>query len=114
MKKIFLIMISLSFVLVASLSASEIDQIRQMQQLQDQAPSDTRLADYFDKLKAHPKDTQIHLELGKIYAERALYQLAIASYRRALEFQPDFAPAHSSLGSCATVTLRRQGPHRGR
>ncbi len=77
--------------------SSETAIIQQMQQLQNQGPADTRIADYFEKLKAAPRDPEIHFQLGEIYLERSLFELAIAAFRRALEFQSSFPKAHVGL-----------------
>ncbi len=70
---------------------------QQFQKLQEQGPADTKIMDYYEKLKVSPKDPQIHLALAQLFLERQLYELAIASFRRALSFQPNFASAHIGL-----------------
>jgi cytochrome c-type biogenesis protein CcmH/NrfG len=77
--------------------AGETAIVKQAVQLQQEAPADTRIADIFEQLKAAPNDPAIHLKLGDVYFERALYELAIASYRQALRLQPVNAPAHLGL-----------------
>jgi tetratricopeptide (TPR) repeat protein len=77
--------------------AGETGVVRQMQQLQEQAPADTKFADYFERLKINPKDSLIHLQLGQLYLERELLELAITSFRQALQYQPNMAQAHVGL-----------------
>ncbi|MCE9624202.1 MAG: tetratricopeptide repeat protein [Deltaproteobacteria bacterium] len=76
---------------------SETAIVQQAVQLQQEAPTDTRIMDYFEQMKANPTDPAIHVKLGDIYYERALYELAISSYRHALELQPNTASAHLGL-----------------
>lgn len=77
--------------------ASETAIVQQAVQLQQETPADTRIADFFEQMKANPNDPAIHVKLGDIYYERALYELAINAYRHALELQPKLAPAHLGL-----------------
>ncbi|MDL1871510.1 tetratricopeptide repeat protein [Deltaproteobacteria bacterium PRO3] len=77
--------------------ASETAIVKQAVQLQQDAPADTRIADFFEQMKANPLDPGVHVKLGDIYYERALYELAIQSYRHALELQPKLATAHLGL-----------------
>ncbi len=76
---------------------SETEILRQMQQLQSQAPTDTRIAEYFERLKAAPRDPEIHFQFGELYRERGLFELSIASYQRALQFNSSLAKAHVGL-----------------
>jgi len=76
---------------------SETEMVQQMQQLQSQTAADTRIAEYFEKLKAAPRNPEIHWQLAEIYRERSLFELAIASYQRALQFNPALAKAHVGL-----------------
>ena len=77
--------------------ASETAIVKQAVQLQQEAPADTRIADFFEQMKANPTDPLIHVKLGDIYYERVLYELAIHSYRHALELQPKLPQAHVGL-----------------
>ncbi|MFO1462908.1 MAG: tetratricopeptide repeat protein [bacterium] len=83
--------------LQASAQAGETAIVKQAVQLQQEAPADTRIADIFEELKANPTDPLIHVKLGDVYYERALYELAISSYRQALRLRPALASAHLGL-----------------
>ncbi|HKX13354.1 MAG TPA: tetratricopeptide repeat protein [bacterium] len=87
--------------------ASETAIVKQAVQMEQETPTDTRIADLYDQLKAWPKDPQVHLKLGDVYYERALYELAILSYRQALAFQPKLALAHVGLSK----VFRKQKQH---
>ncbi|HKY62141.1 MAG TPA: tetratricopeptide repeat protein [bacterium] len=97
MRRFILLAALILFPLSAWAQGGETAIVKQAIQLEQQAPADTQFADLYEKLKASPRDPQIHLQLGDIYFERALYELAIASYRQALAFQPKLAPAHVGL-----------------
>ena len=71
--------------------------VGQTVQVQQETPADTRIADYYEQLKANPKDPKLHLKLGEIYLERGLYELAIVSFQQALAFQSKFPQAHLGL-----------------
>ena len=77
--------------------ASETAIVKQAVQLQQEAPADTRIADFFEQMKANPTDPLIHVKLGDIYFERVLYELAINSHRHALELQSNLPQAHVGL-----------------
>jgi len=74
-----------------------IGQVEQFQKLQEQQTVDTRFADYYSRLKQNPKDPQIHLALGQAYLDKSLTDMAILSFERALEFDPNLAAAHFGL-----------------
>jgi len=93
----FLLTISCGFPLSVFGQTSETAIVQQAVQLQQETPADTRIMDYFEQMKANPTDSAIHVKLGDIYYERALYELAINSYRHALELQPKTASAHLGL-----------------
>jgi tetratricopeptide (TPR) repeat protein len=76
---------------------SETEILRQMQQMQSQAPGDTRIAEYFERLKAAPTDPEAHFALAELYRERGLFELAISSYRRSLAFNPNLSKSHVGL-----------------
>lgn len=84
---------------------SETEVVRQMQQMQAQNPTDARIAEYFDKLKAAPRDPEAHYQLAELYRERSLFQLAVISYRRSLSFNVNQSQAHVGLAK----VFRKQG-----
>ncbi|HYI94858.1 MAG TPA: tetratricopeptide repeat protein [Bryobacteraceae bacterium] len=55
----------------------------------------------------NPRDADAHYQLGLIYQQRRQYELAEASFRRAVEIHPDEADAQLQLGRI----LRIQGKH---
>ncbi len=55
----------------------------------------------------NPRDADAHYQLGLIYQQRRQYELAEASFRRAVEIHPDEAEAQLQLGRM----LRAQGKH---
>lgn len=77
--------------------AAEVGKVRQLQELQEQQPVDTRFSDYFDKLRKSPKDPKLHLALAEVYLERDLLELAMISFRRALALDAGLAKAHQGL-----------------
>jgi superkiller protein 3 len=77
--------------------ASGIDQVKQFESLQNAQAADTRFADYYEKLKQNPKDLAAHLALGKLYADKKLYELALNSFRRILSLDPQYAEAHYQM-----------------
>lgn len=95
-KKIFLLLI-LGIPLPVFAQSSETGLVQQMQQLQEQLPTESKYADFYDKIKANPKDPQLHLQLAKLYLEHQLFELAITSFRQALNLQPGLAEAHVGL-----------------
>jgi tetratricopeptide (TPR) repeat protein len=74
-----------------------VGQVEQFQQLQEQQAVDTRFADYFQRLQQNPKDVQAHLALGQACLDKGLFEMAIVSFGRALEFDPTLAAAHYGL-----------------
>jgi Cytochrome c biogenesis factor len=101
-----IIYIAIAFLpFVAHAQGTETGQIRQMQQLQEQLPAETKFADLYDQLKANPKDPQLHLQLGHLYLEHRLFELSRSAFNRALQFQPGFAAAHAGLSQL----FRQQG-----
>lgn len=93
----FLLTATLLLLPAAASAQSETEMLQQMQQIQSQTAVDTRIAEYFEKLKAAPRDPEIHFQLAEIYRDRALFELAIASYQRALQFNSGMAKAHLGL-----------------
>lgn len=81
---------------MTALSAG-IDQVKQLENLQNAQETDKRFADYYEKLKQSPKDLNLHLELGKLYAEKQLYELSLMTFRRALEINPQYSEAHYQM-----------------
>lgn len=92
-------LVSLLFLtpVLAGAQAGETSIVKQAVQIQAETPADTRIADFFEQMKANPNDPGIHVKLGDIYLERELYELAIQSYRHALSLQPKVAEAHLGL-----------------
>ena len=61
------------------------------------------------KALASKPSAELHFELGLTEGQLGNLERAAAEFRRALQLNPRFAPAHTLLG----VTLRRQGDHAG-
>jgi uncharacterized protein HemY len=95
--KLLLILNLLLIPLPAFSQSGETGLVKETLKLQEQLSADTQIANYFDKLKAAPLDPQIHFELGKIYLDRSLYELAISSLRRSIMLKPDFGEAYAGL-----------------
>jgi len=93
--KVFLTL--LFFSSVAWGQGSETAILQRAVQIQQETPADTQIADYYERLKASPKDPNLHLKLGEIYLERGLYELAAVSFQQALGLQAKFPQAHLGL-----------------
>lgn len=81
----------------AAVQASELEQVKQFEQLQQQKKSDSRFADFFEALQKSPRDPQVHLQLAQLYLEQNLLELAAESFRCALILNPRLAEAHVGL-----------------
>lgn len=53
-----------------------------------------------EAIRLNPKRAKAYFELGYAQQQQRKYREAIASYRRALEVQSDFATAHYNVGLC--------------
>ena len=61
--------------------------------------TDGAVAQYKKALANNPANPKVHLSLGKIYyAEKGLYYEAVASYKKAIELDPQFVDAMMGLG----------------
>lgn len=61
--------------------------------------TDGAVAQYKKALAHNPANPRVHLSLGKIYyAEKGLYYEAVASYKKAIELDPQFVDAMMGLG----------------
>lgn len=88
----------LFFVITPLASAqTETELLRQEIQLQSQGPQDSKIADYFEKLKQTPLNAELHYQLAAAYQEKNLLELALHSYQRALQIDPKLAKAQVGL-----------------
>ena len=95
-----------SFLLTSpALAQTETELLRQEMKLQDQGPQDSKIADYFEKLKQSPLDAELHYQLAEAYQEKNLLELALRSYQRALQINPKMAKAKVGLSKL----FRKQG-----
>ncbi|HKX31067.1 MAG TPA: tetratricopeptide repeat protein [Blastocatellia bacterium] len=48
-------------------------------------------------IELHPGDARFHAALGDVYSRQGLKEQAVAACRKALELDPDFAPARELI-----------------
>ncbi|NJL57343.1 tetratricopeptide repeat protein [bacterium] len=111
--KIFLLLLSLSLVAtprIATAQPSEIEILFQQGSAAQEAGNYAEAEAIWRKLlQIEPDEVAAEVaawnNLGLALAEQGKWDEAVTSYRRAIELDPNFAPAHSNLGNI----LRQQG-----
>ena len=63
------------------------------------------IAKCIKQIAANPQSARLYADLGDLYCQQQQWQLAIKSYRQALEMEPDLAAVHLSLA----MVLERRG-----
>lgn len=98
MKTIFYWILCVLFLPICSFAQTSEGQIlKQYGELQDQTAVDSSFAEFITELTLDPNNPAIHLKLADLYYKHGMYELAIVSYRRVLQFNPQSAVSHHGL-----------------
>lgn len=62
-----------------------------------QGANDRAIATYQRAIQANPRDVRLYVEVGVLYERQGNWQQAQSLYQKALQVQPDYAPAANNL-----------------